>query len=400
MPRNRYLATELSNISVLRMYTPAEILAFFFPYRGPQQAEAIDQAGWDENTIESLNRKREFITTLPNYRNVWQQGFGISTLDKENVRYSYFYDKVRWFAASISRDAVEDENVRREISWIIKMEPLLLRVKRAVPAYVKALILEDMKTDSVLQILAKLLFYIAFGDADRWPHPNECVESTGDRPRAITSGDLPLAPNIRMDFRRSMDGSSERLLERWKSADHLRFLFLGGTELLCGARASRNYDGTLYDGFYELMTGAGAEKPEVDIILSDPDGLMAENAVKYKIFPGEKLMQKQKMLEAGVERIREIQSEMARLGSGKRLLAHITDVSLPYALQIVSFQNSALDYVKVDLYSPCITNNRERPSFYVFRAKQADLFAHFMTVFSTIWEDELISRELEPSLNL
>ena len=47
-----------------------------------------------------------------------------------------------------------------------------------------------------------------------------------------------------------------------------------------------------------------------------------------------------------------------------------------------------LDYAKIDLYSPYILNNDQRPSMIVFRGMEPELFSHFENVFQSVWNDE------------
>lgn len=69
----------------------------------------------------------------------------------------------------------------------------------------------------------------------------------------------------------------------------------------------------------------------------------------------------------------------------------MTEVVLPYAIMIVKFEEKEMDYMKIDLYSPYIIEKKERPSFYIFRNMQENLYQHFQNVFYNIWNDDVNS---------
>lgn len=73
----------------------------------------------------------------------------------------------------------------------------------------------------------------------------------------------------------------------------------------------------------------------------------------------------------------------------------LTDLPLPYALFIMRFDDESLDYVKVDMYSPMIEDNKDRPCFYVFKQTDPLLFQHFITTFDKMWKNDEYSYFIE-----
>ena len=73
----------------------------------------------------------------------------------------------------------------------------------------------------------------------------------------------------------------------------------------------------------------------------------------------------------------------------------MTDLPLPYALFIMRFDDESLDYVKVDMYSPMIDDNKDRPCFYVFKRTDPLLFQHFIMTFDKMWKNDDYSHFIE-----
>ena len=68
---------------------------------------------------------------------------------------------------------------------------------------------------------------------------------------------------------------------------------------------------------------------------------------------------------------------------------------LSYSLFIVKFEDESWDYMKVDIYSPFVSENTERPSFYVFRNSDPMLFNHFDVTFEKMWKNDEYSFFIE-----
>ena len=64
-------------------------------------------------------------------------------------------------------------------------------------------------------------------------------------------------------------------------------------------------------------------------------------------------------------------------------------------IKSIKIAAAAQDYVKVDMYSPMIDDNKDRPCFYVFKRTDPLLFQHFIMTFDKMWKNDYYSHFIE-----
>ena len=390
--RNRYIITEFSHLSVMRdvAYSPSKILAYFIPYR-------YNNSGvYNEDLTQELEAKERYIKNIPRFRNVQQQGFGNVNLRTKDICFSYFYNRVCKFEKHMCLYGLETSDLKQEIADIIEIDHLLLKVNHEIPERVKILIKKDLSKITVKEVMAKMLLYIVRGDSDRWPAESECkVESMMDMRNMFP--EYIFDHNVFMSFRGEMDDTAEHIYSRLKDARHIQMMFLCGSSIFGGSEVSRAYDGSIYDVICRLFCDSGENKNTIsmDILLLDSMAYAAEEAVNYKIYPTQELLSKRNIIRRCCERITETAKNVNVDGNRDQFMVKTTSVSLPYALTIVLYDDQNKDYIKVDLYSPCIMDNKKRPSMYIFRNLHRSLFEHFFDVFKTIWGSEQFSKYID-----
>lgn len=72
---------------------------------------------------------------------------------------------------------------------------------------------------------------------------------------------------------------------------------------------------------------------------------------------------------------------------------HITEVALPYAIFQVKHNNSKKDYVKIDLYSPYISNESKRRTFFIYRADDEKNYKFFEENFDNVCKNAILEKE-------
>lgn len=73
----------------------------------------------------------------------------------------------------------------------------------------------------------------------------------------------------------------------------------------------------------------------------------------------------------------------------------ITDISLPYGIFQVIYEDSSKNHIKLDLYSPYITREKERRSIFIYEKKNPDDYAYFSNNFDQIMMNALTPAQEE-----
>lgn len=174
------------------------------------------------------------------------------------------------------------------------------------------------------------------------------------------------------------------LKEREGGASKIRLVNYAGTSFLANKSISTYYDEEWEQWFHDALRG----KTILEIVLTKPDTPAAEDAVKFKMYPPQgcdidpyRLIEENRnKLGLLYHSIKELRTENPQI----KLIAHQTEIALPYALFETIFPNNIDNHIKVDLYSPLTGNDHERPSFMVYKAENPKLYQHFSTTISNI----------------
>lgn len=381
-----FLITNIFSTDYFYYYSkPALFAAYFFPFVVPGKNTIRPYMESEiEEKIRNIKENKH-----GNFYNYASQGFGNVAFYEPDISYKYFYkrlciydaNKFRYFSKKETIDSLESDLLRQDLKNILSKRELLLKRGTPIPDCVKQELLLDLSNQEVKYVLAKLLFYIVDENHQLPNVRREAHESMIEQLNLFLEGK---ELNIYLGFRKDNESTSEIFHERLIEADYIQILCLNGVSIFG-------------DSFSTMDSAAGLKKfmnlmeknpnLNVEVILLQPESKANLEKSEYQVNHEHLTMLKSELSRHSIENIKKIME-----GEGKgRLFLKTTDKSIPYALFIVSFKDSRLDYVKVDLYSPFIENNGERPSMYIFRNSTPELFKHFSKVFEDMWKDERYS---------
>ena len=198
-------------------------------------------------------------------------------------------------------------------------------------------------------------------------------------------------PNIYLSNRRELENESGIPVSvQLTNARRVSLMNFAATALSRNANMvalsyDRKVNMILSDRFrHRLLSG----KIELNVMLSDPSSDAAKDAAKYKMNPEESVMNKDKIIDS---RVTEWCKEKV-LYPNQKINLRLTEISLPYGIMRVEFDDPNADYIKVDLYAPMIGGNKDkdRPSFYIFKNNPATTksYEFFSKSFDTVFYDD------------
>lgn len=381
-----FLITNIFSTDYFYYYSsPALFAAYFFPFiaLGKNTVRPYRESELEEK-IRNIKENKH-----GNFYNYASQGFGNVAFYKPDVSYEYFYkrlctydaNKFRYFSKKETIDSLESDLLRQDLKNILSKRKLLLKRGTPITECVKQELLLDLSNQEVKYVLAKLLFYIVDENHQLPDVSREAHESMiGKLNLFLEEKEL----NICLGFRKDNESTSETFHERLMEAKYIQILCLNGVSIFGDSFSTMGRDAGLKE-FRDLME-QNADL-NVEVILLQPESKANLEESEYQVNHDHLTIPKSELSRHSIENIKKIMEDE---GKG-RLFLKTTDKSIPYALFLVSFKDSRLDYVKVDLYSPFIENNGERPSMYIFRNSTPELFKHFSKVFERMWKDERYS---------
>lgn len=98
-----------------------------------------------------------------------------------------------------------------------------------------------------------------------------------------------------------------------------------------------------------------------NIILTDPLSAAANDAAQYKMFPENTNTSSDEIILHNMNKLFEFMNK----NPNAKLNVYLTKIALPYGIMMTEHQNSKNNHMKVDLYSPVIERDGNRPSFYL-----------------------------------
>lgn len=102
---------------------------------------------------------------------------------------------------------------------------------------------------------------------------------------------------------------------------------------------------------------------EVNIVLNNPHSHAAQDAALYKMYPAGLSTPKDEIILRNMNKL----FQFTKRVPSARLNIYLTDIVLPYGLMIMEYENAKNNHIKVDLYSPVISDDKMRPSFYLLQ---------------------------------
>lgn len=383
---NKYIITEFLHLPIIRDIKPiVRLFVYFIPYHYSVANDA------NEDLIEEQEKKRKYIEGSPRFRNVQQQGFGNIALREKDISFSYFYNRLCSFEENYSPESLESDGLRDALRALIGISDLYMKVNHKIPGNIEKKVIEELDGKEVKYVMAKLLLYVVRGDEQRWPSDDECREEYTQDIRKKFTQEVFL-PNIHMGFRKDIDEPLEKIFDRLSKADCIQFLCHCASTFLGGEDVSRAYQNRAKEYFSGLIqNGDESVGPDIDIILSGEKENTRQDTILYKMYPTQERMAKNEIICYCRDELRKMKQLWEKQGCGNKLIIRQTNVVLPYALMLAKHRDSEQDYLKLDLYSPGIMDNRFRPSTYIFRESQKELFEHFDNVFKNLWGNEQLS---------
>lgn len=377
---SRYLITRIFSIKYFHYYsTPAFFSAYFFPFIAVGKARAY----FDDEIDEKISNVRNNLHG--NFYNYATQGFGNVAFDRNQISFSYFYERLikyeteknKYFDKIDGIDELESESTKKEIYDVINRDNLMLKRNIAVKEEIKKELISDLQNKGAKYTLARMLYYIV-DDKHILPDVDSNYYENIIRKLNLHSG----KPNVYMTFRKEMDVDLRNLNKLLLDAREVQLLCRDGISLFGNNMAYKECESK-----DEILINAllHNEKINIEIVLqsSDEDSVDEVN-VNLKHLRISKL----NLADYSINRIKKVMHDLY----GSRVFVKKTKQKLPYALMLFKFEDELLDFVKLDLYSPFIADNSERPSMYILRKSNYKMFEHFQEVFDHVWNDERYSQ--------
>lgn len=378
MRNSDYFLTNLYRTEYFSRAKYTLIAAYLIPFKDGSNLPYEDSPAGLKRKLNDI--EHNLLGVAANYAS---QGFIFSLLHRPYITFPYYYrqlERLDAFIKNISPENadsidIESKNLCKELDDILSKPKLYYKKDHEVCREDRDILRNHLSQRGNRFVLAELLYYITSQNH----HLPAVNEQYFDLMRDDIPAHLLTANTVPMQGRSSFDEDAETMRSKLAKVKTFQLLCFNGSSFFDANSAA----GT--DTFFPLLLERLQQKPpiKIEIILGAPDSAANAEAASCKIAPYHAYISKKLLAEnslAGIKRLRE--------QSGAPVHAKTTKLFLPYSINIYRFFDSKLDYLKVDLYSPYISNNGQRPSMIVFRIVEPDLFDHFETVFSNVWNDE------------
>ena len=137
-------------------------------------------------------------------------------------------------------------------------------------------------------------------------------------------------------------------------------LNFAGTSFINGAATALIYEENnwLKQWFFKnLRLG----KIHADVILTNPHSSAAQDAAQYKMYPEGPKTPKDRIISDNLNELFKLKHNYPQI----RLNVFLTNISLPYGVMLLEYNDRNNNHMKIDLYSAVLDDDRERPSFYL-----------------------------------
>lgn len=381
---SNYIITRIFATDYFHSYSnPAYFAAYFFPFI----AYGKGRAYFDDEFEEKLKNIRE--NRHGNFYNYATQGFGNAAFYEPYITFEYFYKRLclyhvqkdRYFRVQGAGE-LESLNMKNDLLWVLQKDHLLLKREVEVSQEIKDELIADLEKNENKYVLAKLLYYIVH---ERHMLPDVASQVQKDVADRVGLA-FDVSPNICMGFRKTMDEDVSAICERIKKASQIQLLMLDGISMVGNEDVAPNLTGFFFNNIKKAV--AGNSELKLEIIISEPGTECNRDASRYQINLPHLRLPKEKLAQYSLAKLADWKGKI-RKGI---INIKTTSVPLPYGMFIVCFEDQSLDYIKVDIYSPFLDDNRDRPTMYVLRRANPDLFMHFKQVFENMWKSDEFSR--------
>lgn len=396
--KSKFLLTLLFRTSFFKRMRKEEILAFLIPY--------ID--GYGNPFPMSRDGVRTKLKMLNDgilggqIQNVASQGFALNSLHSQSITFPYYYEQLSDLAQYLrkehdkhekatkddsgeawdSEDAnIESVALKQSLQEILMLPILCFSRKHEVYDKDKHVLLEHLNQHGNQYVLAELLYYITSANHEL---PNVDIQIRDWMAKKLPEKILT-PPNVSCKLRLDFDETPEEMIIKLDGVKQLRILCLSGSTFF-NEREINNLS-----FFSVLKSRLEAEKPiDVQVIFQSSDSKSAIEAAKNRMAPNCPKVSKIERISNSILGFTTLRKQVPTRVCGKS-----TNIQSPYSLSFFYFYEKYLDYVKVDIYSPLISSDDNRPSLIVFRRTDEELFKHFEETFLRIWNNETESSFLE-----
>lgn len=357
-----YLLTNLYRTDFFSRAKPTLIAAYLIPFKDGSNLPY-------EDSPEGLKRKQDDIerNLLGVAANYASQGFTFGLLYEPHITFPYYYTQLEKLDAHIRTQSLKDARsggnykrsrgieskcLSRELGEILSKPRLYFKKDHEVCREDREILRKHLSRRGNRFVLAELLYYIT--------SRVHCLPAVNEQYFELMRGGLPARPlaknTVPMRQRRYFDEDAAAMRGKLAGTRTFQLLCYSGSSFLGADGAT----GTA--GFFPLLLERLRQNPpmKIEVILGRP-------ASSGNSLSGIKMLRKQ---------------------GGASVRAKTTKLFLPYSINIYRFFDSTLDYLKLDLYSPYISDNGQRPSVIIFRIAEPDLFDHFENIFTRVWNDE------------
>lgn len=168
--------------------------------------------------------------------------------------------------------------------------------------------------------------------------------------------------NVYMQFK----NESEKKCLKNLGANKICFVNIAATSIASSLDIADTYiRHSLYKSWFAYSVKTG--KMDVSVVIINPDSRAAVDAEKYKMYPRGLSKAKDEIIRCNLETLLELKATYRE----SRIRIYLTDVALPYALQVIEFPDERKNKIKLDLYSPFLSSDDKRPSFTLYKCEES-----------------------------
>lgn len=169
--------------------------------------------------------------------------------------------------------------------------------------------------------------------------------------------------NVVLGFKEDTEDPSEySRYQKFFGCKKITLVNLAGTSFISGSLAADVYKSSDWmKRWYIKNLKEG--KIASDVVILEPGSSAAKDAEEYKMYPMGLNIEKGEIISRNLEQL--LAFKMAYPKAAVK--AFLTKIALSNAIMKIEYKERKNNYMKLDLYAPLLSNDRKRPSFYLFK---------------------------------
>lgn len=366
-------------------FNNASFCSYFFPFIANKKNEPYQDGELKEKEKNIREGRHGY------YRNFASQGFGGVAFDSTQITFQYFYQRLCKFdiekfgTNEVERNlcGMESRENYDELFGILNRQELYLFRKKPVIKGVREELKDDLENQGVKYVLAKLFYYI-LGDNHILPDVDKSLYQDVLQNLQLKQE----GPNVFVSFRKNLNDTDEKFLNRLLHAKEIKLLCHDGVSLFGDEKIAKNFHSKRDTIEYLMQENLDLQ---MEVILCQSENGTLERMEEFQVNLPHRLMKIEELSRQSLLSLNRMKDGLKEKEQ-ERIVVKMTKEQIPYSIFIANFENEELDYAKVDLYSPFINENDERPSMYVFRKTVPQLYQHFKHVFESMWSCDRYSQ--------